>query len=348
MAASATLATAQQPLPPPQAAPRNPVCVRLEGQLAMLDRGQVDPQHAEQIRRYEDTAKRQQAEIDRLAAEGRRLGCEGRGFFSLFSGQSPRCGPINNQMQQMRANLDKVLSDLERLRGNSGEREGDRRAILASLGQNDCGPQYRQYVNNQEGGGFFDRLFGGGVVTQPGVPQVSSNGDTYRTLCVRTCDGFYFPISFSTTAASFAQDEQVCQRMCPAAEVQLYSHRNPGEDVTQAISTGGRLYTELPNAFAFRKTFNPACSCRAPGQTWADALKQLEDSTLEQGDIVVTEEQAKRLSQPTEAKGAPGAKGKAAQPKEPAATPIPASTPRAAEGGKRPVRTVGPPFLPSN
>jgi hypothetical protein len=345
IAASATIAPAQQqePAPPSQ---RNPACVRLEGQLAALDRGgNVDPQRAEQIRRYEEAAKRQQIELDRLAAQGRRYGCEGRGFFSLFSGQAPQCGPINNQMQQMRANLDKVLSDLERLRGNSADREGERRTILASLGQNDCGPQYRQYAS-REGGGFFERLFGGGVVTEPGVPQTSSNGDTYRTLCVRTCDGFYFPISFSTTPANFSQDEQVCQRMCPAAEVQLFSHRNPGEDVSQAVSIGGRSYTELPNAFAFRKAVNPACSCRAPGQTWADALKNLEDSTLERGDIVVTEEQAKALSQPA---GTPAAKGKGPQPKanEPAAsTPVPAQP--KAEGGKRTVRTVGPPFLPQN
>ena len=121
---------------------------------------------------------------------------------------------------------------------------------------------------------------------------------------MRTCDGFYFPISYSTTPANFPQDEQVCQRMCPAAEVALYSHRNPGEDISQAISTGGRTYSELPNAFAFRKAFNPSCSCRAPGQTWADALKHLEDNTLEQGDIVVTEEQAKLLSQPRDSSAA--------------------------------------------
>ena len=320
--------------------------MRLESQLATLDRGHVDPQRAEQIRRYEDTAQRQQVEIDRLSAQARKMGCEGRGFFSLFGGQPPQCGPITRQMQQMRGNLDKVLSDLERLRGNSAEREGERRTILASLAQNDCGPQYRQYAS-RSGGGFFESLFGGGTITQPGVPQTSSNGDTYRTVCVRTCDGFYFPISYSTVAANFAQDEQVCQRMCPAAEVTLYSYRNPGEDIAQAISSGGRTYAELPNAFAFRKAVNPACSCRAPGQSWAEALKHL-DTALEPGDIVVTEEQAKLLSQPVDSKGRPIAQPKGAQPKaEPAAaTPVPEQP--AGGDGKRSVRTVGPPFLPKN
>jgi uncharacterized protein DUF2865 len=348
LAACTTAADAQPPLPPP-ASQRNPICVRLESQLAMVDRGaQVDPQRAEQIKRYEETAQRQQAELDRLTAQGRRMGCEGRGFFSLFGGQPPQCGPINKQIQQMRANLDRVLADLQRLQGNSADREGERRAILASLGQNDCGPQYKQYAN-RGGGGFFENLFGGGTIITPGAPPPSAGGNTYRTVCVRTCDGFYFPISYSTTPASFPQDEQVCQRMCPAAEVALYSHRNPGEDIAQAISTGGRTYSELPNAFAFRKAFNPSCSCRPPGQTWQQALKHLEDNTLEQGDIVVTEEQAKLLSQP---KAAPAAK-KGAHPKggvqAPPAPPAATTKPKQQTGeGKPKVRTVGPPFIPAN
>jgi Protein of unknown function (DUF2865) len=359
VAACATIANAQAPLPPPASQQRNPVCVRLESQLAMVDRGaQVDPQRAEQIKRYEDNAQRQQAELDRLTAQGRKMGCEGRGFFSLFGGQPQQCGPLNNQIQQMRANLDRILADLQRLQGNTADREGERRTILASLAQNECGPQYRQYAN-RGGGGFFENLFGGGTITTPGAP-IGGNGDTYRTVCVRTCDGYYFPISYSTTPASFPQDEQACQRLCPAAEVALYSHRNPGEDISQALSTGGRSYSELPNAFAFRKAFNSSCSCRAPGQTWSQALQ--DDNTIEQGDIIVSEEQAKLLSQPADqrGKGGPAAK-KGAQPKgapaqtgaAPAQAPVastPAATPKQQKGadGKPQVRTVGPPFIPSN
>ena len=350
VAGCATLAEAQAPLPPPAAQQRNPVCVRLESQLQMVDRGaQVDPQRAEQIKRYEETAQRQQAELDRLSAQGRRMGCEGRGFFSLFGGQPQQCGPLNNQIQQMRANLDRVLADLQRLQGNTADREGERRAILASLAQNECGPQYRQFANRSSGG-FLENLFGGGTITTPDAPPPGAGGDTYRTVCVRTCDGYYFPISYSTTPASFPQDEQVCQRMCPAAEVALYSYRNPGEDISQAISAGGRNYTELPNAFAFRKAFNPSCSCRAPGQTWQQALKHLEDSTIEQGDIVVTEEQAKLLSQPADqrGKGAPAAK-KGPQPKDAAPAQNPkAATQKPTGEGKPKVRTVGPPFIPPN
>ena len=136
---------------------------------------------------------------------------------------------------------------------------------------------------------------------------------TYRTVCVRTCDGYYFPISYSTVASRFADDEHTCQRLCPASEVALYSYRNPGEDMEQAVSVSGQPYTALPNAFRYRKEFTAACSCRKPGQSWADALKNADDSTtLESGDIVVTDQNAKALSQ------APKATGKSAAASGPA------------------------------
>ena len=74
------------------------------------------------------------------------------------------------ELYRLRAAIDRVLADLQRLQGNSADREGERRAILASLGQNDCGPQYRQYANRGGVGGFLENLFGGGtIITPPGA-----------------------------------------------------------------------------------------------------------------------------------------------------------------------------------
>ena len=359
---------------PPAAVPtapggRNPVCLRMESQLAMIERGgAVDPAKAEQIRRYEEAAGKQQAELDRLGQQSQRYGCQGGGFFSLFSGQSPQCGPLNNQMQQVRASLDRLLADIQRLQGNTGEREGERRGVLAALGQNDCGAQYRQYASAPQGG-FFEQLFG--VV--PAAPTFfggAQSAGTYRTLCVRTCDGYYFPISYATVPGRFADDEQTCQRLCPAAEAALFSHRNPGEDVSRAISTSGKLYSELPTAFSYRKQLSPSCSCRAPGQSWADALRQSDD-VVERGDIVVTEERARQLSQPRlDAQGKPVpldanqpklGQGAGQGSKPGSASAGVSSAPLASAGAvektgveqkaedepaKRKVRTVGPSFFP--
>ena len=133
--------------PPPQGAPVNPMCPRLEAQLATIDRGggSGDPAKEEQIRRYQDAQAKQQGELDRVTSQAKRMGCDSSGFFSLFSGQSAQCGPVNNQIQQMRANLDQITTSLERLRGGGfggAERDNQRRSVLTALAQNNCGPQY--------------------------------------------------------------------------------------------------------------------------------------------------------------------------------------------------------------
>lgn len=335
--------------PPQQSA--NPVCQRLEAQLVAIDRGPGgDQSRAEQARRYEEAAARQQSEIDRTVMQARRQGCESSGFFSLFSGQSAQCGPINNQLQQMRSNLDQIMRQLEQVRMAGGSaQENQRRSVLIALAQNNCGPQYAAAAGVQpqpQGGGFLGALFGGGG-QQPGAPgaypEYGAPASTFRTMCVRTCDGYYFPISFATSPARFADDERACRAQCPASEATLYTFRNPGEDMNSAVSaTTGAPYSALPAAFKYRQEFNPSCSCRAAGQSWAEAMKNVEDtSTLEQGDIVVTDERARQMSQPP--KGRPVS----ANPKgTPAPAPATATTTAPADNSNRPIRSVGPIFIP--
>jgi len=346
------------PPPPPGGAAANPMCPRLEAQLAMIDRGGGDPARDEQIRRYQDSASRQQAELDRVTVQARRMGCESSGFFSLFNGQNAQCTPVNNQIQQMRANLDQITTNLERLRTGGlggGERENQRHSVLLALAQNNCGPQYAAALQQQQGpGNFLNNLFGNNTGNNPNATPIdpSMQSGTYRTVCVRTCDGGYFPISFATTPASFPNDEKSCKALCPATEANLYAYRNPGEDMNQAVSISGQPYTALPNAFHFRQEFNPSCSCKAAGQTWADALKNIDDKAAaeQQGDIIVTDESSKKMSRPQQTKGttAPARKGSAAP--DQAAAPATQTTPPAtsASSSNSQIRTVGPTFIPNN
>jgi uncharacterized protein DUF2865 len=340
------------PAPPPAGAALNPVCGRLEAQLAAIDRGAgSDPARAEQARRLDDTLNKQQAELDRTQAQWQRLGCQQVGLFSIFANQAPACGPLNGQIQQMRANIDRTMSDLQRTR-RGGDDEMQRQGVLGALAQNNCGPQYRAAAPQR---GFFETLFGGpatatAVAPPPGdYPQVGSG---YRTLCVRICDGYYFPISFSTSPARFIDDEQACQRQCPAAETVLYSHRNPGEDVSQAVASNGRAYRDLPNAFRYRREFVATCSCRQQGQSWADALGG-RDSTVERGDIVINEERAKALAQPRDAQGRTTQppqvrRGAATMPAiPPSDAPDPGAAAPTTDPTKRSVRPVGPTFIPA-
>lgn len=354
--------------PPPQAGPPgatgNPVCQRLELQLATIDRGTGtgDPAKDEQIRKYQDAQARQQAELDRVTAQAKRMGCESSGFFSLFNQNSAQCGPVNNQIQQMRGNLDQITTSLERLRtGGLGgaDRENQRRSVLTALAQNNCGPQYAAALRDQgQGpGGFLGGIFGNNNATPVPGGDLGAMSGTYRTVCVRSCDGAYFPVSFATVPARFPDDEKTCKALCPATEANLYAYRNPGEDMNSAVSTTGQPYTALPTAFKFRVSHDPTCSCKAAGQTWSDALKSVDDKAMleQQGDIIVTEESARKMQQQKmqaqQPKGAAAAGKKGAAPATTASAPPgqPATTPSpAADGKDKPIRSVGPTFIPNN
>jgi len=357
---SSTFAQQQQPWPPgPGAAPppagqptyQNQLCTRLEGQLAAVDRGNAgDPGRAEQLRRYEEASGKQQAELDRMVAQTRRAGCEGSGFFlfNALQSQSQQCVDLNRQIANMRANLDRINVDLQRLRGNDFDRGEQRRSVMLALAQNNCGPQYRTAARAP--GGFFDQLFsrdsGEGEPAPSGdLANPEAQGGSLRTVCVRTCDGYYFPISYATNASRFAQDEKTCQRMCPAAEVMLFSYPTQGADITQATSINGQPYTALPNALKYRTEFNPSCSCKRAGQSWADALGR--DEAVEPGDVVVTEERAKQMAQPpAQQKGqTKGKQQPAAAMPAPAAAETPPPAAAESDAGKRGVRAVGPTFI---
>ncbi|MBS0532081.1 MAG: DUF2865 domain-containing protein [Proteobacteria bacterium] len=347
-----------QGVPQPQGGPPpgvNPICPRLEAQLASIDRSSGDSARADQVRRYEDAAGRQQSELDRVTAQAKRMGCDSSGFFSLFSGQSAQCEPVNQQIRQMRANLEQITTSLERLRAGNGagnpERDNQRRSVLVALAQNNCGPQYAAAARNA--GSFLDNLFGNNAPNNnPSLPPVDSGAQsgTYKTVCVRSCDGYYFPISFATVPSRFPDDEKTCKNLCPAADATLYTYRNPGEDMNQAVSINGQPYSSSPNAFHYRQEFNPSCTCKPAGQTWSEALKGLDDkaNAEQKGDIIVTEDGAKKMSRPV-GKG-PQKKGTvAAAPDTPDATATPANVaaPTDTTPPNKPIRSVGPTFIPA-
>ena len=286
------------------------------------------------------------------------MGCDSSGFFSLFSGQSAQCGPVNNQIQQMRGNLDQITNSLERLRsGGLGgpDRDNQRRSVLTALAQNNCGPQYVNAAPPGPGN-FLQNLFGNNGSSNPNAPggDFGPQSGTYRTVCVRSCDGAYFPISFATVPARFPDDEKSCKALCPATDATLYAYRNPGEDMNQAVSISGQPYSASPNAFRYRQEFNPTCACKAAGQTWSDALKNVDDKAMseQQGDIIVTEESAKKMARPQQAPAPKSANAKKGAPPPDAAGAAPPADAGGTTGvtpppGDKSIRTVGPTFIPA-
>ena len=117
-----------------------------------------------------------------------------------------------------------------------------------------------------------------------------------QAVCVRLCDGGFFPIS---TRGDAGEEEATCSALCPDAPVALYHEQSASDKIEDAVSTKGAPYAALPVALRYRTTLDNTCTChRAHGLPMAIAR----DATLRKGDYVMT---ANGLVMFTGAKGAP-------------------------------------------
>ena len=96
----------------------------------------------------------------------------------------------------------------------------------------------------------------------------NSNSGTYRTLCVRLCDGFYFPVSDSTRRERLLGDAKQCEKRCPGRS-RLFVHRNPGQDADDSVDLQGHPYRSLPTALLYQTKYVADCTCH--GNPWDEA-----------------------------------------------------------------------------
>ena len=213
-------------------------CYRMQAELAELQsQGNGDGP------RYERAYREQASVLERTERRARDAGCFG-GFF--FGARPQRaCNTLVPKLRDMQTNLWR-LDRLRRQRG--GDNQGRIRTLQFMIAARGCDP------------------YDGGLQADDGWPggQQYSSG-TYRTLCVRTCDGYYFPISFSTTREHLPQDERACQAMCPGTESKLFFHDNPGGAPENMTALDGQAYSSLPTAFKYRTALAESCSCRPAG-----------------------------------------------------------------------------------
>lgn len=109
------------------------------------------------------------------------------------------------------------------------------------------------------------------IVVDDASPWHDGKKQTYRTMCVRLCDGAYFPISFATTRRYFARDEAQCATRC-GSPARLFVFPNPGGSPDLMRDLNGRSYVTLPTAFQFRKGAVASCSCRS--EPWEAASRE--------------------------------------------------------------------------
>jgi hypothetical protein len=140
---------------------------------------------------------------------------------------------------------------------------------------------------------FFSNLFGG-FEARPRAPQQmvpfgsdearpaprarASYGGGGQAWCVRTCDGRYFPIAGPDNQSRTTS----CNSFCPASETKLVY----GTEIDNAATESGKSYSELPNAFRYRKEIVAGCTCNGKDQVGLAPINIENDPTLRKGDIV--------------------------------------------------------------
>jgi hypothetical protein len=259
-------------------------------------------------------------------------GCFERGFLIFGRGlvRSPKCLKMNDQVEDSRRQLEQLQAQRDAIAGGRGNRRRQAE-LMDALARNGCSggrPMPQQARRDSGGGGLFG-WFGRGSdeqeAQQPEGPvyrSIDPNG-RYRSVCVRTCDGFFFPVSYQTYASHLSQDASVCQSSC-AAPAELYVYRNPGQEIDQAISLNGTAYSDLPAAFKYRKEYVTGCSCKANeyNPTAIEAANQKAEAAPPPG----------KPGKPGKKAPAPAATQAAAPPAQPAALDVTGSTAAPTQG----------------
>jgi hypothetical protein len=102
-----------------------------------------------------------------------------------------------------------------------------------------------------------------------------------QAYCVRSCDGRHFPITSSGNQSKAAS----CSSLCPAAETKVVY----GSSIDDAVTEGGKPYSELPNAYRYRDELVKGCTCNGKDPTGLASIRIEDDPTLRKGDIVASE-----------------------------------------------------------
>jgi uncharacterized protein DUF2865 len=111
---------------------------------------------------------------------------------------------------------------------------------------------------------------------------------TYRTVCVRLCDGFYFPINDRSQPGTFLAEEKACRSSC-AVPSRLFYQPAPGNDAANLTALTGERYVDLPNAYRYRAEYVESCACGP--KPWSDEAK----AVYERRAVLATRTKAERI-----------------------------------------------------
>lgn len=232
-------------------------CMQLQQELAAASGGGGG---GEELGRLQQEISQQDRIYQGTQASMEDAGCYERLFiFGRALKRNPKCLKMNARVEDARRQLARLQEQSKSL-----QRGGGNKRLQAELRQALQRSGCSGAPARRGGGGLFD-FFGGGQdgddqFQTPVYRSINPNG-RYRSVCVRLCDGFYYPVNYSVYGSRLAQDAEQCQANC-AAPAELYVYRNPGQEIEQAISLQGSAYMDLPVALKYRKEYVKGCSCK--------------------------------------------------------------------------------------
>lgn len=209
-----------------------------------------------------------------IAARSRLVGLlqgQSRGMSCTFPGDEPRraaCAELATQI----AEFERQIADLKRRAGGRWGAEGDGATVI-------------------QAGGLFDFLFG----PRPARPnrerrlsdappgEWQGNARAYTTMCVRLCDGYYWPMSYAASGDATPVDEARCETSC-ASPAKLYRYPVPGGSTAGMRDRGGKPYADLPNAFRHKIEYVKDCRCK-PDPWSAQAKAEYNERAVLQADL---------------------------------------------------------------
>ncbi|WP_183506396.1 DUF2865 domain-containing protein [Methylobacterium brachythecii] len=107
------------------------------------------------------------------------------------------------------------------------------------------------------------------------------------SVCVRTCDGYMFPLGARHSQHEVPTQQAACAAACPDAPTTLYTLPWGKTELDQSVSLTGQPYLAAAWANVYKTKRVESCNCRTPGST-AAPLSIEHDPTIRPGDVVAT------------------------------------------------------------
>ncbi len=334
----------------PLYAQTNDVCGDLRAELNQPTR--IMGNTAE-VRRYASALAQQNIIIRRIRNDMRGYGCSSGSVIVYGNPNAQLCGEIGDALAQAEAERAMIAEDRDRMLAarQADNAQNSRQNILAALEENGCFDEQPPSLASTDPSQDPDMRGSGDPFNQPDNSDYAPSPDMpmqggLRTLCVRTCDGAFFPISSDATPLDFRDQAAQCQRMCPGTQTELFYHALEGQESSDMVSAKtGQPYASMPTAFAYRNNPSssraPSCSCNMAA--YQDQMKKQDEqakapqsTALQNGSssiTTITSPKSDATTKPADSKT--DLKVEAA--------PVPE---RDYDPSKNKVRMVGPQFLP--